>query len=255
MKKLIASVIAAAALLLGFASCSGDLHDNVAPEELYIIGALKSSTWDQTEKMTKKATGVFEIETSLPAKSEFKFILVADKGDSSWSAAQSQFGSDGFNTNGNATNFKAENDKEGIFTINYNTMTGVISIAPVVCSIEITIPASTGYNESTLIITGVGSDGTVVNGSLFGWCGGSEVTLSGTGPVYKITANGKKSSADGWVPAQNKYQNKNDGDGLGDGFPLGTNYAAKFSIGGTEGWVCFNNGGSYSFDWANLKTK
>lgn len=252
MKKLVISIIAAAALFLGFASCSGDLHDDVAPEELYIIGALKSSTWDKTEKMTKKSTGVFEIETALAANAQFKFILVADKGDDSWSAAQSQYGSDGFSTNGQAKNFEANNDKEGMYTVNYNAMTGAISIVPVVSKIVITIPESTGYKTSTLTITGIGSDGTSVDGSLFSWAGGSVVTLSGAGPVYEITANCTGGYPE-WCAKQNLFQNKKEGDGAGLGLPVGTDCTAKFKIGGAEGWVCFTQGGSYTFDWANLK--
>lgn len=252
MKKLIISIIAAATFLFGFASCSGDLHDDVAPEELYIIGALKSSNWDKTEKMTKKSTGVFEIETALAANAQFKFILVADKGGDLWPAAQTQYGSDGFSTNGQAKNFEAKNDKEGMYTVNYNTMTGAISIVPVVSKIVITIPESTGYKTSTLTITGIGSDGISVNGSLFGWAGGSEVKLSGAGPVYEITANCTGGYPE-WCAKQNLFQNKEEGDGAGLGLPVGTDCTAKFSINGTDGWVCFTQGGSYTFDWSNLK--
>ena len=252
MKKLIISIIAAATFLFGFASCSGDLHDDVAPEELYIIGALKSSNWNKTEKMTKKSTGVFEIETALAANAQFKFILVADKGGNSWPAAQTQYGSDGFSTNGQAKNFEAKNDKEGMYTVNYNTMTGAISIVPVVSKIVITIPESTGYKTSTLTITGIGSDGISVNGSLFGWAGGSEVKLSGAGPVYEITANCTGGYPE-WCAKQNLFQNKEEGDGAGLGLPVGTDCTAKFSINGTDGWVCFTQGGSYTFDWSNLK--
>ena len=38
MKKMIISAVAALALLFGFASCSGDLHDMAAPDKLYIVG-------------------------------------------------------------------------------------------------------------------------------------------------------------------------------------------------------------------------
>ena len=252
MKKLIISAIAAVSLLFGFASCSGDLHDDVAPEELYIIGKLKSSDWDKTEKMTKQGTGVFEIQTVLAANASFKFILVADKGDSNWSNAQKQYGSDGFSGNGQAKNFDAKNDKEGTYIINYNAMTGAISITPVTSMIVINIPESTGYKASTLTITGIGADGTIVNGSLFSWCGGKEVTLSGAGPIYKIDAN-CAGGYPSWVEDENLYTNKDSKGNGGKGFPIGSNKAAKFSIGGTEGWVCFSEGGSYTFDWANLK--
>ena len=82
MKKLL-SVFAAAAVLFGFASCSGDLHDDIAPEQMYLIGALSSSTWDKTEPMTTVSTGVYTITTEFLANSEFKLIKVADKGGDS----------------------------------------------------------------------------------------------------------------------------------------------------------------------------
>ncbi len=88
--------------------------------------------------------------------------------------------------------------------------------------------------------------------SSFGWSGGSEVKLSGAGPVYEITANCTGGYVS-WLQEQNLYQNVENGDGKEKGFPVGSNCAAKFNIAGTEGWVCFNNGGSYEFDWANLK--
>ena len=80
MKKLL-SVFAAVAMLFGFASCSGDLHDEVAPDNLWIIGALESSEWDKTEAMTTVSTGIYEITTDFLANAQFKFILVADKGN------------------------------------------------------------------------------------------------------------------------------------------------------------------------------
>ena len=66
MKKIL-SVFAAAAVLFGFASCNGDLHDDIAPEQMYIIGALSSSTWDKTEPMTTVSTGVYTITTEFSA--------------------------------------------------------------------------------------------------------------------------------------------------------------------------------------------
>ena len=127
MKKIL-SVFAAAALLFGFASCNGDLHDDIAPEQMYIIGALSSSTWDKTEPMTTVSTGVYTITTEFSAESEFKLIKVADKGDSSWSAAQDQWGSDGFSSTGGAANFKLGNSAAGKYKVTVNIMTNSLEV-------------------------------------------------------------------------------------------------------------------------------
>ncbi|MCI7799324.1 MAG: hypothetical protein MR555_06405 [Spirochaetia bacterium] len=127
MKKIL-SVFAAAALLFGFASCNGDLHDDIAPEQMYIIGALSSSTWDKTEPMTTVSTGVYTITTDFSAESEFKLIKVADKGDANWSAAQDQWGSDGFSSTGGAANFKLGNSAAGKYKVTVNIMTNSLEV-------------------------------------------------------------------------------------------------------------------------------
>ena len=127
MKKLL-SVFAAAAVLFGFASCSGDLHDDIAPEQMYLIGALSSSTWDKTEPMTTVSTGVYTITTEFLANSEFKLIKVADKGGDSWPAAQDQWGSDGFSSTGGAANFKLGNSAAGKYKITVNIMTNSLEV-------------------------------------------------------------------------------------------------------------------------------
>lgn len=127
MKKLL-SVFAAAAVLFGFASCNGDLHDDSAPEQMYLIGALSSSSWDKTEPMTTVSTGVYTITTDFLAESEFKLIKVADKGDKDWSAAQDQWGSDGFSSTGGAANFKLGNSAAGKYKITVNIMTNSLEV-------------------------------------------------------------------------------------------------------------------------------
>ena len=127
MKKIL-SVFAAAAVLFGFASCSGDLHDDIAPEQMYLIGALSSSTWDKTEPMTTVSTGVYTITTEFLANSEFKLIKVADKGGDSWPAAQDQWGSDGFSSKGAAANFKLGNSAAGKYKITVNIMTNSLEV-------------------------------------------------------------------------------------------------------------------------------
>ena len=127
MKKIL-SVFAAAAVLFGFASCNGDLHADIAPEQMYIIGALSSSTWDKTEPMTTVSTGVYTITTEFLANSEFKLIKVADKGGDSWPAAQDQWGSDRFSSEGAAANFKLGNSAAGKYKITANIMTNSLEV-------------------------------------------------------------------------------------------------------------------------------
>ena len=127
MKKIL-SVFAAAAMLFGFASCNGDLHDDIAPEQMYIIGALSSSTWDKTEPMTTVSAGVYTITTEFSAESEFKLIKVADKGNSSWDKAQDQWGSEGFSSTGGAKNFKLGNSAAGKYKVTVNIMTNSLKV-------------------------------------------------------------------------------------------------------------------------------
>lgn len=91
MKKLIMSAITAVALLFGFASCAGDLHDventpyTNATGKVYILGGISKSKMNSDVEKTRKAfadTESFEV----PIKDEkitFKFTY---SGSDSWSA-------------------------------------------------------------------------------------------------------------------------------------------------------------------------
>ena len=91
MKKLIISAITAAALLFGFASCSGDLHDventpyTNATGKVYFLGGISASTMNSDVEATKKAfadTQSYEVPIK-DGKITFKFTY---SGSDSWSA-------------------------------------------------------------------------------------------------------------------------------------------------------------------------
>lgn len=122
MKKLIISALAALALLFGVTSCSGDLHDNEAPSELYIIGTISGNSWSKGVKMTTVSTGVYEITTGIAANAQVKFIdvenpgnnwvnVTLDKGDSSTSSG----------------NYELDNDSAGTYKITFDITTDTIT--------------------------------------------------------------------------------------------------------------------------------
>ena len=91
MKKLIISAITAAALLFGFAGCSGDLHDventpyTNATGKVYFLGGISDSTMNSDVEATKKAfadTQSYEVPIE-DGKIKFSFTY---SGSDSWSA-------------------------------------------------------------------------------------------------------------------------------------------------------------------------
>ena len=91
MKKLIISAITAAALLFGFAGCSGDLHDventpyTNATGKVYFLGGISASTMNSDVEATKKAfadTQSYEVPIE-DGKITFTFTY---SGSDSWSA-------------------------------------------------------------------------------------------------------------------------------------------------------------------------
>lgn len=91
MKKLIISAITAAALLFGFAGCSGDLHDventpyTNATGKVYFLGGISASTMNPDVEATKKAfadTQSYEVPIE-DGKIRFSFTY---SGSDSWSA-------------------------------------------------------------------------------------------------------------------------------------------------------------------------
>lgn len=91
MKKLITGAVAALALMFGFASCSGDLHDventpyTNATGKVYFLGGISASTMNSDVEATKKAfadTQSYEVPIE-DGKIKFSFTY---SGSDSWSA-------------------------------------------------------------------------------------------------------------------------------------------------------------------------
>ena len=120
MKKLL-SVFAAAAVLFGFASCSGDLLDGMdaVPEAMYIIGNATAGGWAGAEdqKMEKKGT-TFSIDIDLVA-GEYKFVSNNPLKMDDWSNVKTQWGTDGAGPNQKSWKHTAP----GRFRISYDLST------------------------------------------------------------------------------------------------------------------------------------
>ena len=120
MKKLL-SVFAAAAVLFGFASCSGDLLDGMdaVPEAMYIIGNATAGGWAGAEdqKMEKNGT-TFSIDIDLVA-GEYKFVSNNPNKMDDWSNVKTQWGTDGAGPN--QTSWK--HTATGRFRISYDLST------------------------------------------------------------------------------------------------------------------------------------
>ena len=120
MKKLL-SVFAAAAVLFGFASCSGDLLDGMdaVPEAMYIIGNATAGGWAGAEdqKMEKNGT-TFSIDIDLVA-GEYKFVSNNPLKMDDWSNVKTQWGTDGAGPN--QTSWK--HTAPGRFRISYDLST------------------------------------------------------------------------------------------------------------------------------------
>lgn len=96
MKKLIISTLAAAALLFGFASCSGDLHDVslIDLSNYAVIGSLNGFS-NTANPLTKNADGTYSAtwtavcggETSKAGKDAGETFAIIEQGDSTWGTA------------------------------------------------------------------------------------------------------------------------------------------------------------------------
>lgn len=152
MKKILTSVIAAAALLFGMTSCNGVLQDGMDafPETLYIIGGATAGGWDGAgnQKMTKNGTA-FSIDIELSA-GEFKFVTNNPNKMDDWSNVEKQYGSDGAGPNQKSW----KNETPGKYTVTYDLATESLS----------TISLSTKLDDTFKVKTNVylyGGIGTV----------------------------------------------------------------------------------------------
>lgn len=125
MKKILTSVIAAAALLFGMTSCNGVLHDGMdaLPETLYIIGGATAGGWAgaDNQKMTKNGTA-FSIDIDLSA-GEFKFVTNNPNKQDDWSNVKMQYGLDGAGSNQKSW----KNETPGKYTVTYDLSTESLS--------------------------------------------------------------------------------------------------------------------------------
>lgn len=152
MKKILTSVIAAAALLFGMTSCNGVLHDGMdaVPETLYIIGGATAGGWAgaDKQKMTKNGTA-FSIDIELSA-GEFKFVTNNPIAMDDWKNVKMQYGSDGAGSNQKSW----KNETPGKYTVTYDLATESLS----------TISLSTKLDDTFKVKTNVylyGGIGTV----------------------------------------------------------------------------------------------
>lgn len=152
MKKILTSVIAAAALLFGMTSCNGVLHDGIdaVPETLYIIGGATAGGWAgaDNQKMTKNGTA-FSIDIELSA-GEFKFVTNNPTAMDKWENVKMQYGSDGAGSNQKTW----KNETPGKYTVTYDLATESLS----------TISLSTKLDDTFKVKTNVylyGGIGTV----------------------------------------------------------------------------------------------
>lgn len=141
MKKILTSVIAAAALLFGMTSCNGVLHDGMDafPETLYIIGGATVGGWAgaDNQKMTKNGTA-FSIDIELSA-GEFKFVTNNPKAMNDWSNVEKQYGSDGAGSNQKSW----KNETPGKYTVTYDLATESLSTISLSTKLDNTFKAKT----------------------------------------------------------------------------------------------------------------
>lgn len=125
MKKILTSVIAAAALLFGMTSCNGVLHDGLdaVPETLYIIGGATAGGWAgaDNQKMTKNGTA-FSIDIELSA-GEFKFVTNNPIKMDNWTNVKMQYGSNGAGSDQKSW----KNETPGKYTVTYDLATESLS--------------------------------------------------------------------------------------------------------------------------------
>lgn len=141
MKKILTSVIAAAALLFGMTSCNGVLHDGMdaVPETLYIIGGATVGGWAgaENQKMTKNGTA-FSIEIELSA-GEFKFVTNNPIAKDNWTNVKMQYGSDGAGSNQKSW----KNETPGKYTVTYDLATESLSTISLSTKLDDTLKVKT----------------------------------------------------------------------------------------------------------------
>ena len=148
MKKLLTGAVAALALLFGFASCSGDLHDAEPLQLPYIIGDMNGDGTDVTSVNGNVSTYTFTYDSSWAAwgggsgKMYFKLLKVID----GWKTPG--WGSTSESDNAVLTvNGEAAAGKQGGGQANFEA-TGLVN------GKEYTITATTSGNDVSVALTG-----------------------------------------------------------------------------------------------------
>ncbi len=165
MKKLITSVIVAAALLFGFASCSGNLHDNsYSPIEL--AGLKVSGGWNSwTGDLVTNLSGTRVVYSNVtPTADDDKLVFVINDGSSTYyKTLTAGTLPDGMGVDGIDDGFGGKNGCITGFKAGYTyTVTADTSTGNVVVSVEITAspaPAAANIPEASKLVKFVGSTG------------------------------------------------------------------------------------------------
>lgn len=148
MKKLITGAVAALALLFGFASCSGDLHDDEALQLPYIIGDMNGDGTDMTSVNGNISTYTFTYDASWAAwgggsgKMCFKLLKVIDGWKTPGWGSTSESDNAILTVNGDAVA-----GKQGAGQANFEA-TGLVN------GKEYTITATTSGNDVSVALTG-----------------------------------------------------------------------------------------------------
>ena len=148
MKKLITGAVAALALLFGFASCSGDLHDDEALQLPYIIGDMNGDGTDMTSVNGNISTYTFTYDASWAAwgggsgKMYFKLLKVIDGWKTPGWGSTSESDNAILTVNGDAVA-----GKQGAGQKNFEA-TGLVN------GKEYTITATTSGNDVSVALTG-----------------------------------------------------------------------------------------------------
>lgn len=148
MKKLIMSAITAAALLFGFASCAGDLHDDEALQLPFIIGDMNDSGAEMTTVEGNVSTYKFTYDASWNAwgggsgKMYFKLLKLNDNWETPGWGSTSESDNAILEVNGDAVA-----GKQGGGQANFEAK-GLVN------GKEYTITATTSKNDVTVALTG-----------------------------------------------------------------------------------------------------
>ena len=148
MKKLLTGAVAALALLFGFASCSGDLHDAEPLQLPYIIGDMNDDGTDVTSVNGNVSTYTFTYDSSWAAwgggsgKMYFKFLKVIDGWKTPGWGSTSETDNAVLTVNGEAVA-----GKQGGGQANFEA-TGLVN------GKEYTITATTSGNDVSVALTG-----------------------------------------------------------------------------------------------------